>query len=199
MDADKNTFWVRAAVLILLAGLGYAIVIAYGRYGETVAAAEQEDPTVPLGGPGSPTREQVTKLHDALRKQLGVNGRGLSRVAHVDYDGWPDRLVVVYALDHVPAGLTAAQAVEQPPMLDVLRAVHGGGLRWRWVLLSGTAPVDAGDGQVAESTVVRATFAREKLDRVDWAKVTAAEAAGLAERITVETESATGPELKSRK
>ena len=191
MGHDKRTMWIQAAVLIVLAGLGYLLVAVYARgYGPAADAVQElgADGT-PLrdGPPGAPTRAEVNRLHDALRQKLGVNARGLARVASMDYDGWPDRLSVVFALDHNPATMTAAQAAELRPMLDVLRGVHAGGLQWRWVLLSGTAPVDV-NGKIAELSVVRAMFSREKLDNVDWSRATAESVRGLAEQFSISLE-----------
>jgi hypothetical protein len=183
--------WVQATVMILLAGVAYLMVAVYARgWGDAVAMTEQVGPdgqAVTQGPPGAPTRAQVKLLHEALRKKLGTNARGLSRVASVDYDGWPDRLVVVFALDHNPMTMTAAQAAEVRPMLDVLRAAHAGGLHWRWVMLCGTAPLDT-NGSVSETTVVRAQFAREKLDRADWDHLRADALPALAESFSVEPE-----------
>jgi hypothetical protein len=118
-----------------------------------------------------------------------VNARGLPRVASVNYDGWPDRLVVVFALDESPAAATTttttAPAEQFRPMPDVLRAVHAAGLHWRWLMLCGTAPVELTPGKVAETTVVRATFSRAKLDATDWAKLEPAAAKDLAEQFNV--------------
>ena len=191
MSSDKKTMWVQATVLILLAGVAYLMVAVYAQgWGQAVASTEETGPdgqAVAHGPPGAPTRAQVKQLHEALRKKLGTNARGLSRVASVDYDGWPDRLVVVFALDHNPMTMTPAQAVEVKPMLDVLRSVHAGGLHWRWVMLCGTAPLDT-NGAISETTVVRAQFAREKLDRADWTRLQPDALPGLAESFTVEPE-----------
>lgn len=192
MSSDKGTMWIQATVLIVLAGLAYLMVAVYARtFGKAAAIVQNLDAgenPVDNGPPGAPTREQITKLHDTLRKKLGVNARGLPRVAHVDYDGWPDRLLVVFPLDRAPADMTAVRAADLAPMLDVLRAVHAGGLRWRWVLLSGTAPVEVGGASLSESTVVRAVFSREKLDRADWSTLTAEMLPRLAEQFSVESE-----------
>jgi hypothetical protein len=183
--------WIQAAVLIVLAGLGYLLVAVYSRGFEAAIDAVQElgpDGTPAHDGPpGAPTRAEVNRLHDTLRQKLGVNARGLARVASMDYDGWPDRLSVVFALDHNPATMTAAQAAELRPMLDVLRGVHAGGLQWRWVMLSGTAPVDV-NGKIAELSVVRAMFSREKLDKVDWSLATAESLRALAEQFSIALE-----------
>jgi len=182
--------WIQATVLILLAGIGYVMVAAYSR-GYLQGAAAVEDPgpdgrPVPNGPPGAPTRADLARLHDALSKKFGVNARGLPRVAHVDYDGWPDRLLVVFALDHNPATMTPDQALELQPMLDVLRAVHAGGLQWRWVMLSGTAPVEGFDHKVTEATVLRAVFPRDKLDRADWSQVKSSSLPILAQQFSVD-------------
>ena len=189
MGSDKKTLWVLAAAVILLAGLGYVMVAAYahsfGPAAEALSGAAE--PTTSPGGPaGAPTREQVARLHDALRKQLGTNARGLPRVTHLDYDGWPDRLHVVLALDHNPLTMTPAQAAELRPLVDVLRAVHAAGLHWRWVLVSATAPAQVAPGHVTETTVVRASIARDKLDTLDWRTATTEEVAALAEQFTVD-------------
>lgn len=192
MSSDKKTMWLQASVLILLAGLAYVMVAVYARgWGQAVAATEEAGPdgqVVAAGPPGAPTRTQVKQLHDSLRKALGSNARGLSRVASVDYDGWPDRLVVVFALDHNPVTMTAAQARELRPMQEVLRAVHAGGLQWRWVMLCGTAPVQGPGQQVAETTVVRVQFPREKLDRADWARLKPETLVDLADSFSAEPE-----------
>jgi hypothetical protein len=198
--------WVQATVLLLLAGLGYVMVALYARgWNQTVAVAEggrqgHFDEGLP---PGAPTRAQVKQLHDTLRKKLGFNPRGLARVASVDYDGWPDRLVVVFALDHDPASMTAAQAAELSPMRDVLEAVHAAGLNWGWLMLCGTAPLEGPDQHVAEMMVVRAQFSRAKLDKVKWSALEPAGVPPLADSFYVEPElrvprakaepSATGP------
>ena len=189
MNPDKKTAWVVATALVLLAGLGYVMVAAYahsfGPAAEALSAADGPT-TAPAGPPGAPTREQVARLHDALRKQLGTNARGLYRVSHLDYDGWPDRLHVVLALDHNPPTMTPAQAHELRPLLDVLRAVHAAGLQWRWVLVSATAPAEVEPGRITEATVVRASVAREKLDTLDWRTATTEELIALAEQFTVD-------------
>jgi len=159
--------WVQAVVLVLLAGTGYVLSAVYAR--NFVPAAELLDDPEALqrhihnGPPGAPTREQVARLHDALRNKFGVNARGLPRVTHLDYDGWPDRMHLVLALDHNPLTMTPAQAAELTPLVDVVRAVRDGGLQWRWMLVSATAPVEGPGHKVAESTVVRAIFSREEL------------------------------------
>lgn len=192
MSSDKKTMWLQASVLIVLAGLAYVMVAVYARgWGQAVAATEEAGPdgqVVAARPPGAPTRAQVKQLHDSLRKALGTNGRGLSRVASVDYDGWPDRLVVVFALDHNPLTMTAAQAMELRPMHDVLRAVHAGGLQWRWVMLCGTAPVQGPGRQVSETTVVRVQFPREKLDHADWARLKPETLVDLADSFSAEPE-----------
>jgi len=187
VSSDKRTMWVQATVLVILAGLGYLMVALYARAynaapdpGEASIADGHEN-----GPPGAPTRAQLSELHESLRRQLGVNSRGLPRVASVNYDGWPDRLVVVFALDHDPAGATPEQMAELRPMLDVLRAVHAGGLRWRWLMLCGTGPVELTPGKTAETTVVRATFSREKLDHLEWNKLEPVAVQGLAEQFNV--------------
>jgi hypothetical protein len=190
LSSDKRTVWIQAVVLILLAAMGYVLVAAYARHYPNAEAllgdGEATTQPVAIGPPGAPTREEVGRLHDSLRKQFGVNARGLPRVAHVDYDGWPDRLHVIFALDHVPGTMTTAQASELRPLLDVLQAVHAGGLRWRWILITGTAPIEGRSGRVTESTAVRAQFAREKLDRVDWSRVKVAELEAMAEQFAVD-------------
>jgi hypothetical protein len=179
--------WVQATVLVLLAGLGYLMVALYARAYNPVEADEEtlNAPAEQNGPPGAPTRAQLGRLHESLRRQLGVNARGLPRVASVNYDGWPDRLSVVFALDDAPSAATPAQAAELRPLPDVLRAVHAAGLHWRWLMLCGTAPVELTPGKVAETTVVRATFSRAKLDATDWAKLEPAAAKDLAEQFNV--------------
>jgi hypothetical protein len=179
--------WVQATVLVILAGLGYLMVALYARAYNPAPDADEESIAdgQENGPPGAPTRAQLSQLHESLRRQLGVNGRGLPRVASVNYDGWPDRLVVVFALDHDPAVATPAQMAELPPMFDVLKAVQAGGLRWRWLMLCGTGPLELAGGKAAEATVVRATFSREKLDRLEWDKLEPAAVQGLAEQFNV--------------
>jgi hypothetical protein len=179
--------WVRATVLVLLAGLGYLMVALYARaYNPAAEATEGAvDGSEHNGPPGAPTRAQLARLHESLRKELGVNARGLPRVASVNYDGWPDRLVVVFALDETRAAATPAPADPFRPMPDVLRAVHAAGLHWRWLMLCGTAPVELAPGKAAETTAVRATFSRDKLDAVDWARIDPAGVKDLAEQFNV--------------
>jgi len=178
--------WVQATVLVVLAGLGYLMVALYARtYNAAVEANDFGGTAEHNGPPGAPTRAQLAQLHESLRRQLGVNARGLPRVASVNYDGWPDRLVVVFALDQDPATVTQAQLAEMSPTLDVLRAVHDAGLQWRWLMLCGTGPVEVEKGKVAEMTVVRATFARDKLDQADWSSVTPESVHGLAQQYNI--------------
>jgi hypothetical protein len=190
LSSDKKTVWLQAVVLILLAGLGYVMVAAYARnYPHADALPDDAAATTqpaPNGPPGAPTRADVARLHDALRKQFGVNGRGVPRVAHLDYDGWPNRLHVVFALDHAPITMTQAQAMELRPLRDVLEAVHASGLQWGWVLVTGTAPIEGRDRRVTESTALRAQFSREKLDRIDWSRLTAAELEAMADQFAVD-------------
>jgi hypothetical protein len=191
VSSDKRTMWIQATVLVLLAGLGYVMVGVYARgwnHAAAVADGGADGQVVNGGPPGATTRAQVKQLHDALRKKLGTNARGLSRVASVDYDGWPDRLVVVFALDHNPMTMTPAQAAELRPMRDVLEAVHGAGLTWGWVMLCGTAPLEGPGKEFAETTVVRAQFTRGKLDKVKWGALEAAALPQLADSFTVEPE-----------
>jgi hypothetical protein len=186
--------WVQATVLVVLAGLGYLMVALYARAYNPEAGAADE-----IGGgnveqngpPGAPTRAQLSQLLEALRLQLGVNARGLPRVASVNYDGWPDRLSVVFALDETPAAETAPPPKDLRPLLDVLRAVHDGGLQWRWLMLCGTGRVEVTPGKAAETTVVRATFSRDKLDRADWSEVTPDSVRDLAEQFNVMLEPTT--------
>lgn len=189
MSSDKRTVWIQATVMILLAGLAYVMVAAYARgWGQTAELLDNPEMAAPVisGPPGAPTREQVAQLHDNLRKKFGTNARGRPRVVHLDYDGWPDRMHVVFTLDHNPLTMTPAQAAELRPMLDVLQAVHAGGLQWRWVLVSGTGPMENLEHQVAEATVVRAVFAREKLDKIGWSRVTIEKLTGMAEQFTLD-------------
>jgi hypothetical protein len=178
--------WVQATVLVVLAGLGYLMVALYARAYPTIDADPDAAASIEHNGPpGAPTREQLARLHESLRRQLGVNPRGLPRVASVNYDGWPDRLSVVFALDDAPSAATPAQAAELRPLPDVLRAVHAAGLHWRQLMLCGTGPVELASGKVAETTVVRAVFFRDQLDRADWDKLDPAGVRGLAEQFTV--------------
>ena len=187
METDKKTLWVLATVIVLLGGVGYVIVAAYARgFSQRVESVDADAEATPAGPVGAPTREQVSRLHDALRKRFGTNARGVPRVAHLDYDGWPDRMHVVLALDHNPLTMTPAQAAELRPMVDVLHAVHAAGLQWRWVLVSCTAPAEVTPGQVTEATVVRASIAREHLDKLDWSSVTTEALAGMAEQFTLD-------------
>src|SRR5215213_9277897 len=62
-----------------------------------------------------------------------------------------------------PPGTPTRAQVKQ--LLDALHAVHAGGLQWQRLMLAGTAPIDSPGGRIAESTVVRVQFSREKLDR----------------------------------
>jgi hypothetical protein len=82
--------------------------------------------------------------------------------------------------------MTPAQAAELSPLVDVVRAVRDGGLQWRWMLVSATAPVEGPGHKVAESTVVRAIFSREKLDKADWQHLTAPDLTALAEQLNVD-------------
>ena len=200
MSSDKRTMWIQATVLVVLAGLGYLMVAVYARgWNQAAAVADggAEAQADPGGPPGTPTRARVKQLHEALRKKFGTNARGLSRVASVDYDGWPDRLVVVFALDHNPLTMSPAQAAALRPMRDVLEAVHAAGLRWGWVLLCGTAPLEGPNREVAETTVVRAQFARAKLDAVKWGTLEFVAVPRLADSFVVEPElAALRPEPK---
>jgi hypothetical protein len=186
--------WVQATVLVVLAGLGYLMVALYARAYNPEAGTTDEfggGNVEQNGPPGAPTRAQLSQLLEALRLQLGVNARGLPRVASVNYDGWPDRLSVVFALDETPAAETAPPPKDLRPLLDVLRAVHDGGLQWRWLMLCGTGRVEVTPGKVAETTVVRATFSRDKLDRTDWSAVTPDSVRDLAEQFNVMLEPTT--------
>ena len=188
MSSDKKTVWILATVMVLLAGLGYVMVAAYAHHFSQTAEALYggDESNTPSGPPGAPTREQVARLHDALRKQFGTNARGLYRVTHLEYDGWPDRMHVVLALDHNPLTMTPTQATELRPLLDVLRAVHAAGLHWSWVLVSATAPAEVEPGKVTEATVVRTSIARDKLDKLDWRDSTTDELVALAEQFSVD-------------
>jgi hypothetical protein len=190
LSSDKKTVWVQAVVLILLAGTGYVLAAVYarniGQAAELLEAADSTAAPVRNGPLGAPTREQVAQLHEALRQKLGTNARGLSRIAHLDYDGWPDRMHVVLALDHNPLTMTPAQAVELNPLLDVVRGIHDAGLQWRCILVSATAPIEAPGHKIAEASIVRAVFSREKLDKADWSHLTAVELTALAEQFTVD-------------
>lgn len=188
MNPDKKMTWILATAMVLLAGLGYVMVAAYASHysREAQAAYGGDESNTPPGPAGAPTREQVGRLHDALRRQFGTNARGLERVTHLDYDGWPDRMHVVLALDHNPMTMTPTQAGELRPMPDVLRALHAAGLHWRWVLVSATAPARAEPGQVTEATVVRMSIAREKLDKLDWQTATTDDLVAAAEQFSVD-------------
>lgn len=190
MNEHKDV-WMRFGAVLLLAALAYGMVLAYGRYGRSIAMGEgtgDDAPAAPIGPPGAPTRAQVKQLHEKLARTLGTNARGLPRVTHVDYEPWPDRLLVVFALDRNLLTITPAEAAELRPLADVLRATHAGGLRWKYVLLSGTAPVEGPGGRVSETTVVRAVFAREKLDASDWSRTSTRELESLAEQFTVDAD-----------
>ena len=176
MSPDKKLFWVRAVVLVVTTGTVYGVVAVTSRHFSRVDLAGIDEDTgvasesTPSGAPGAPTRAQVKQLHEALRQKLGTNARGLPRVTHLEYDGWPDRLHVVCSLD-----ATATRAGKNPdlrPMRDVLLHVHAAGLRWSDILVSGTAPAVGIDGAVSEGTVVRALFPRSALDAVDWPRLT---------------------------
>jgi hypothetical protein len=190
VSPDKKTMWVQAVVLVLLAGTGYVLSAVYAR--NFVPAAELLDNPEALnqrvhnGPAGAPTREQVARLHESLRNKFGVNARGLPRVTHLDYDGWPDRMHVVFALDHNPLTMTPDQAAELRPLVDVVRAVRDGGLQWRWILVSATAPTEGPGRKVAEATVARAVFSRERLDQVDWSGITALELTAMAEQFNLD-------------
>ena len=188
MGSDKKTVWILASVMVLLAGFGYVMVAAYAHQfsqnAESLYGGDESN--TPPGPAGAPTREQVARLHESLRKQFGVNARGIDRVTHLEYDGWPDRMHVVLALDHNPLTMTPTQAAELRPMVDVLRALHAAKLQWRWVLVSTTAPAEVEAGKITEATVVRASVAREKLERLDWNNVTTDDLAAVAEQFTVD-------------
>jgi hypothetical protein len=188
MGPDKKTVCILAAAMILLAGLGYVMVAAYASHftREAEAAYGGDESNTPPGPAGAPTREQVARLHDALRRQFGTNARGLERVTHLDYDGWPDRMHLVLALDHNPLTMTPAQASELRPLLDVLRALHAAGLHWGCVLVSATAPAQAEPGRVTEATVVRMSITREKLDRLDWRNATTDDLVAAADQFSVD-------------
>ena len=174
-----------------MAALAYGMVAAYGRYGQSAAMGEDaggDAPMAPAGRPGAPTAVQVKQLHAKLLKALGTNGRGLPRVSHVDYEPWPDRLLVVFPLDRDLRTMTPAEAAELRPLADVLRITCAGGLQWKYVLLSGTAPVEGPGGRVSETTVVRALFAREILDGLDWSRTSTRDLESLAEQFTVDAE-----------
>jgi hypothetical protein len=185
---NKKSMWVQAVVLILMAGTGYLLSAVYARNFVPAADALADADAGPVrNGPvGAPTHEQVLQLHEKLRNKFGVNARGLPRVTHLDYDGWPDRMHVVVALDHSPLTMTPAQAAELNPLLDVVGAVRDGGLQWRWILVSATAPMEGPGHKVAEETVVRAVFSRVKLDKADWSRLTAAELTAMAEQFNVD-------------
>src|SRR3954470_8430718 len=186
---NKKGMWVKAIVLIVLSATGYLLAAAYARsYMPAQQQLADSDPSAPQGPPpaGAPTREQVAQLHDALRAKFGSNARGLSRVTHLDYDGWPDRMHVVVALDHNITTMTPQQAVELAPVLDIVRAIRESGLHWRWILVSATAPVEGPGKKFAEESVVRAVISREKLDRADWKNLTAAGLTAMAEQFTVD-------------
>lgn len=189
MFTDYKVIGMRVGAVFVLAALGYGMVLAYGWYGQSVAMGDDADAQVAPGGPpGAPERMQVKQLQGKLQKALGTNARGLPRVSYVDYEPWPDRLLVVFALDRNLLTMSPAEAVELRPLADVLRLTHAGGLQWKYVLLCGTAPVAGAGGRTSETTVVRALFSREKLDRVDWSRFTAREAEALAEQFAVESD-----------
>ena len=191
---DQKAVWMRAGAVAVLAGLAYLMVLAYGRYGHSLAMGDEagdEAPVEPGGPTGAATRAKAKQLQGALQKKLGTNARGLPRVAHVDYEGWPDRLLVVFALDRNLLTMSPAEAAELRPMADVLREVHAAGLAWKWVLLCGTAPVEGPGGSVSETTVVRALFSQAKLGGVDWARLRPRDLEALAEQFTTESELAT--------
>ena len=182
MSPDKKSFWVRAVVLLLTTGTVYGVVaLTSRRFSQVdftsvidVDAGTAAQPAAD-GPPGAPTRAQVKQLHEALRQKLGTNARGLPRVTHLEYDGWPDRLHVVCSLDAAAgasAGTSAGKNPDLRPMRDVLFHIHAAGLRWSDVLVSGTAPAVGIDGAVSECTIVRAMFPRAALDAVDWSRQT---------------------------
>ena len=177
MDPDKKSFWVRAVVLVVTTGTVYGVVAVTSRRFSQVDLMSLVDDAGPAaqpaagGPPGAPTRSQVKQLHEALRQKLGTNARGLPRVTHMEYDGWPDRLHVVCSLD-ATAATPAGKNPDLRPMRDVLYHIHAAGLRWSDVLVSGTAPAVGIDGAVSEGTVVRALFPRSALDAVDWPRET---------------------------
>lgn len=173
--------WLTVAAFLVV-GLGFLFALRALRVGAVRWQGDVEDAPAPARGPSV---VQVRQLHDVLRRRLGTNPRGLPRVAHVEYDPWPDRLHVVFALEHELADMPPDEAAELRPLLDVVREVHAGGLEWGWLLVTGTAPLPAESGGRVETTVVRALFSREKLDRVDWPAVTAKELTAAADQFTV--------------
>jgi hypothetical protein len=186
---NKKGMWIKAVVLIVLSATGYLLAAAYARsYLPAQQQLADSDPSAQQGPPpaGAPTREQVAQLHDALRQKFGSNARGLSRVTHLDYDGWPDRMHVVIALDHNITTMTPQQAVELAPVLDVVHAIRDSGLHWRWILVSATAPVEGPGRKIAEESVVRAVISRDKLDAADWKNLTTAGLTAMAEQFTVD-------------
>lgn len=190
-DDEGNGFWGRVIAAAFLIGAGGALVAAYS-YGVDKYLADdgyaEEVEQQPNRRPGAPTRIEVSKLHDAMRRQLGNNSRGLPRVTLVEYDDWPDRLAIVFPLEvnHPATQPGEAKRARLHPLRDVLRHAHAGGLSWSWVLVSGTAPTRGYFGGAAESTAVRAVFSRKVLDDLDWSKVTDESLAALAEQFVAD-------------
>lgn len=179
---------VAAAVFVVFA-LG---LIFFARSFRTAADAAlmQEVDGVP---PPTPARlafltpqsaTNAPELLAALLKEFGTNARGMSCITFVDYDHHPDRLHITFALD---TELTApsARAAALGRIRDILRAIHAGEMRWTWVLVTGTAPTADKNGGMSEATVIRTQFLRERLNRLDWKKLSADDVQNAAEQYWV--------------
>ena len=198
-DADeRNVLWGRVIAVAFLIAAGGIVVTTYS-YGvkkfATASDAPEQIADAPPRRPGAPTREEVKKLEDSLRRKLGTNERGLPRVTLVEFDDWPDRLSVVYAsTSHPQPTRDHPQPTQDPPpgranlhpLRDVLYHAHAAGLNWSWILLSGTAPTRGYFGPPAETTVVRAVFSRKVLDGLDWSTVTDESLPALADQFTAD-------------
>jgi hypothetical protein len=201
-DVDEgNAFWGRAIAVAFLLAAGGAVVAAFSygveKFGSGANTLDDTEEQAPSRRPGAPTRDQVTKLQDALRQKLGTNDRGLPRITLIEYDDWPDRLSIVFPLDTVPATQPdgAKKRAQLRPLRDVLEQAHAGGLNWSWVLLSGTAATRGYFGGPAETTVVRAVFSRKTLDRADWSQLTDETLAAMADQFTTDPDLGETPDI----
>ena len=180
-----------AAVVFVTFAAGIVVVARSFRTAADAALGPDGDeaprpPAAPRRGPLTPKSATTAgELRAALHQVFGNNARGMALATYADYDRHPDRLHLTLSLDNGEVTAPGATPAALRRTRDVLETLYDGDMQWTWVLVTGTAPVRDRSGNVSESTVLRVQFSRDRLRRLDWAKVTPEELQAAAEQYWV--------------
>lgn len=125
-----------------------------------VKAAEQRLAEALAAAPGTPEHVEYE-----VRKALGESNRNVARVFRVQIDS---RVIQVYfsISDNLTEGWIKRRA--KTDVVNILKAIQGSGYGYSQVTAVGTFSMKDTYGNSSEEMVLRATYKRSTVDRINW-------------------------------